>query len=182
MTIRLCLVLRKAFFHKDRCQIVLFVNFIYSCMFSSMTIRPYETTDQQAVLDIFRLNTPEFFDADEEQDLIEYLNNRLEDYFVVEHEGEVLGAGGVNYMEDAITARISWDMIHPRTQGKGIGSVLVKHRIKHIKSKSSIQVIVVRTSQVAFKFYAKFGFEVIAITKNYWAIGFDLYYMELKLV
>ena len=43
---------------------------------------------------------------------------------------------------------------------------------------SSVRRITVRTSQLAFGFYEKRGFELKGIEKDYWAEGFDLYRME----
>ena len=143
-------------------------------------IRPFITKDQDRVLEIFRLNTPDFFDSNEEGDLIEYLEHLRDDYFVIEYGGKVVGAGGLNFMDDKITARLSWDMIDPAVQGKGLGSQLVVHRIQQIKKTPKIKVLTVRTSQVAHKFYAKFGFILITVVKDYWALGFDLYHMEMK--
>ena len=45
-------------------------------------------------------------------------------------------------------------------------------------SKRSVLRITVRTSQLAFGFYEKRGFELKGIEKDYWAEGFDLYRME----
>jgi ribosomal protein S18 acetylase RimI-like enzyme len=56
----------------------------------------------------------------------------------------------------------------------------LKHRIDKLNSIGSIQKITVRTSQVAYKFYEKQGFELFEIIKDYWADGFDMYNMEYK--
>lgn len=56
----------------------------------------------------------------------------------------------------------------------------MKYRIEKLRSIDSIQKITVRTSQVAYKFYEKQGFELIEIIKDYWAEGFDMYSMEYK--
>jgi len=143
-------------------------------------IRPYAAADREAVLQIFNQNVPDFFAPSELDDLIDYLDHELEDYFVYEEEGQLLGAGGINYFPEKHQAYISWDFIASEAQGKGIGSQLVQHRIKHIKADQSIQQIVVRTSQFAYKFYEKCGFVLKESKKDYWSKGFDLYYMTME--
>ena len=69
---------------------------------------------------------------------------------------------------------------HPDYQGKSLGTKLLKHRIDKLNSIDGIQKITVRTSQVAYKFYEKQGFELFEIKKDYWAEGFDMYNMEYK--
>ena len=145
-----------------------------------MTIRSYIKEDKAAVMELLKVNTPKYFDHTEEIDLSEYLDNEVEDYFVAENNDEIIGAGGINYFLEEKIARISWDMIKPNLQGKGIGRKLTEHRIKHLNKNHKIESIVVRTSQHANKFYEKMGFNLVKIEKDYWAKGFDLYLMELK--
>ncbi len=144
-------------------------------------IRSYTSKDKQAVMALLRLNIPQNFDVSEENDFADYLDHHVEEYFVVEENGNIIGAGGINYFMDAQTARISWDMIHPDFQGKGIGTLLTKYRIDQIKKNPGIQVVVVRTTQLAYPFYEKIGFVLEKTEKDYWAKGFDLYYMTLAL-
>tara|TARA_B110000285_G_scaffold234402_1_gene311224 strand:+ start:2948 stop:3142 length:195 start_codon:yes stop_codon:yes gene_type:complete len=63
----------------------------------------------------------------------------------------------------------------------GIGRKLLNHRLSLLKSEKSIQKIIVRTSQITFLFYEKFGFELKEVKKDYWSKGFDLYHMEIDL-
>lgn len=148
---------------------------------SKFSIRPYTEIDQNRILAIFQLNTPEFFSREEESDLIQYLKSETEDYFVIEDEGQVIGCGGINYENDFTMGVISWDIIHPEYQGKGVGVQLLKHRLDLLKSNTSIQKIIVRTSQIVFRFYEKAGFELKEVKTDYWAKGFDLYHMEIQL-
>ena len=148
---------------------------------SKFSIRPYTEIDQNRILAIFQLNTPEFFSREEESDLIQYLKSETEDYFVIEDEGQVIGCGGINYENDFTMGVISWDIIHPEYQGKGVGVQLLKHRLDLLKSNTSIQKIIVRTSQIVFRFYEKAGFELKEVKTDYWAKGFDLYHMEIEL-
>ncbi|GAA4396504.1 GNAT family N-acetyltransferase [Nibrella viscosa] len=143
-----------------------------------MTIRSYTDADRDAVLALLRLNTPAYFAESEEADLVDYLHHHSQHYFVVELDNEIVGCGGFNLFDEEKLARISWDIIHPYHQGKGLGRQLTQYRIDRIKEYPHIHTIVVRTSQLVYTFYEKFGFVLRKIVNNYWAEGYDLYYME----
>lgn len=151
---------------------------------TSIHIRAYKSSDKEHLIKLIRLNIPAYFEVSEEEDFINYLERELEDYFVVEDENtnQIIGCGGINYIstKTSVSARISWDMIHPNFQGKGIGNQLLCHRIEHIRNKNIVSVSV-RTSQLAYKFYQKIGFTLEKVEKDFWAEGFDLYFMKLEL-
>jgi len=42
-------------------------------------------------------------------------------------------------------------------------------------------MVMVRTTQLMYRFCQKSGFELIKTEKDFWAEGFDLYQMELKI-
>lgn len=149
-------------------------------MNAKIKIRAYSIADYCAILELLKLNTPHFFSEEEERDLIYYLENEIEYYFVVEHDKKIIGCGGINFTDNKKTGKISWDIMHPIYQGKGIGTLLLHHRIEILKSIQSIETILVRTSQHVFEFYQKNGFELIEIKKDFWAKGFDLYSMKYK--
>ncbi|ELR68298.1 acetyltransferase, gnat family [Fulvivirga imtechensis AK7] len=144
-------------------------------------IRPYTHHDKEAVIHLLQLNTPEYFHPSEEHDFIEYLDKFLEHYFVVEEKGQIVGCGGYNFAENNTIARIAWDMIHPAFQERGVGKKLTLYRIDAIKKSSAAQSIVVRTSQLAYPFYEKVGFELEKVAKDFWAEGFDLYQMKMSI-
>lgn len=144
-------------------------------------IRVYKTEDKTELIELIRLNTPQFFDKSEEMDLNDYLENEREDYFVVEEDHKIVGCGGINYEDNSKIGIISWDIIHPKHQGKGIGKNLLLHRINLLKNSNLVNSIRVRTSQHTDKFYAKSGFILEFITKDYWAKGYDLYQMKIDL-
>ncbi|WP_266203288.1 GNAT family N-acetyltransferase [Pontibacter kalidii] len=144
-------------------------------------IRPYTPADKEQLLYLLRLNTPTYFAAEEESDFAAYLEEHVEDYFVVEESGKLVGAGGINYFPDEHLARISWDMIHPNFQGKGIGTQLLQHRLQVISSKPGINMVIVRTTQLVYRFYEKVGFALEQTEKDFWAKGLDLYQMRMPL-
>lgn len=141
-------------------------------------IRPYIPEDKSKIKDLLKQNTPKYFDPSEEREFEEYLEKEIEDYFVFEQNNQIIGAGGINYFPQEKIARISWDMLDPKLQGEGIGRKLTQHRIDHLKKNTQIELIIVRTSQLAFKFYEKMGFELEKIEKDFWSKGFDLYQMK----
>ena len=144
-------------------------------------IRRYLNSDKAKIIELLRKNTPQYFDSSEEKDFENYLENEIEDYFVYEINSEIIGAGGINYFTEQKLARISWDMIEPNFQGNGIGKELTQYRINSLKEKENIKLIVVRTTQLVYKFYEKMGFELKKIEKDFWAKGFDLYQMEMNI-
>lgn len=143
-------------------------------------IRKYSNSDKIQVLNLLKLNTPKYFDPTEEEDLRHYLEEKREDYFVYEEDGKIIGAGGINYFPNEQLARISWDMVHPNSQGKGVGRQLTQYRIDYLKQQPNIHTIVVRTTQLVYKFYEKMGFELKKVEKDFWAKDFDLYLMKYK--
>ena len=144
-------------------------------------IRRYTEKDRIELLKILELNIPEYFHPSEYDDFQDYLANKLEDYFVIMMDQQIVGSGGLNYPNDGTAARISWDLIHPEYHGKGLGKELTEYRIKLALENPIISTIRVRTSQFAFRFYEKMGFILTDIQKDFWAEGYDLYDMGLDL-
>jgi N-acetylglutamate synthase-like GNAT family acetyltransferase len=142
-------------------------------------IRPYQKSDFAAVINLLRLNTPNYFSQEEEEDLIYFLENEREQYYVVSINNEIVGCGGYNISEDKSTGIICWDIVHPNFQGKSVGRSLLNYRITQIKNVKSIRKITVRTSQLVYQFYEKQGFELVEIVEDYWSNGFHLYRMDL---
>ena len=147
-------------------------------MNNSITIREYKSIDKSSVMNLIRLNTPEYFAPEEEDDFSNYLDNERQLYYVLLFNEKIVGCGGINFAENKTIGKISWDILHPEYQGKSLGTRLLEYRIEKLESIKSVQKITVRTSQVAYQFYEKQGFELKEIKKDYWAKGFDMYKME----
>ncbi|MCC6817976.1 MAG: GNAT family N-acetyltransferase [Bacteroidia bacterium] len=142
-------------------------------------IRSYNPIDKNALISIMQELIPEYFDPSEIEAYKHYLEHEIEEYFVIEHQGKIIGGGGINYLTELLETRISWDLIHTKYQGKGFGKEILSHRIKHIKKTAPNQPIIVRTSQHTYQFYEKNGFAINQIVKDFWSPGYDLYYMTL---
>jgi N-acetylglutamate synthase-like GNAT family acetyltransferase len=149
-------------------------------MNTKITIRAYSKTDKPCVLELLKLNTPQYFSEEEEQDFVFFLENEIEQYYIFKQDQLIIGCGGINFEEEHKIGKISWDLFHPKYQGKGFGSLLLKYRIEKLKSNRIVETILVRTSQLVYKFYEKQGFELLEVKEDFWAKGFDMYLMKYK--
>lgn len=144
-----------------------------------MNIRAFTTDDTEKMMRVFALNVPQYFAAEEAQELAAYLIKYGDTYFTLEEKGEIIG--GLGYIIKEKEGHITWIFIHPEKAGKGFGKQAVSHCLKLLKTHENIEKLVVRTSQFADKFFASLGYELLYIKKDYWAQGIDLYYMEINL-
>lgn len=108
---------------------------------------------------------PAYFAETEVDDLSNYLEYDTERYFVLEFENKIIGSGGINFEDDERIAKISWDVIDPEFQGKGFGKELLKYRIAMLGNYNKLELVSLRTSQLAYKFYEKNGFNLISVIK-----------------
>jgi ribosomal protein S18 acetylase RimI-like enzyme len=146
---------------------------------STISIRPYVDEDRSALLAILSQHIPSFFSPHEVDDYAHYLDHEVEEYWVATTATGVVGAGGINRGPQAHMARFSWDLVHPNWQGRGVGTRLMQHRMDALSARPDLKVVMVRTSQLAYPFYHRFGFHVQQIIPGYWGAGFDLYQMSL---
>jgi [ribosomal protein S18]-alanine N-acetyltransferase len=148
-------------------------------MAEQFSIREYRDSDKEEVISILEQNVPDYFAEDEINDFRSYIADEIEDYYVAKLDDRIVGAGGINYEKDLGIAKISWDFIHPEFHGKGIGRALLNYRLQRVRHQNATTIIV-RTSQLAYRFYERHGFELSEIKKDYWAKGFDMYHMVYK--
>ena len=141
-------------------------------------IREYKSTDKPSLMHLLDLNIPRYFAVEESADFSHYLDHERELYYVLLLDNQIVGCGGVNFAGQRTVGRISWDILHPDYQGKSLGARLLQYRLEILRSIDSILRITVRTSQLAYRFYEKQGFQLKEIKKDYWAKGFDMYDME----
>ena len=138
-------------------------------------IRPYKPDDKESLLRIFRLNVPEFFDKNEINDFVEYLEQKAETYLTTEVDNTIVG--GTGYYENDKSGRITWIFFDPSYSGQGLGKQSVEHCLKIFSKDNRIEKLIVTTSQLAYKFFEKFDYNINRIEKDYWGRGLDLYEM-----
>lgn len=144
-------------------------------------IRPYQSSDRKTLLKIFGLNTPKYFDPKEANDFEEYLDENGKTYLTVEIDNEIIGGVGYQFTNNNSIGRITWIFFHPDKMRSGLGSEAVTHCLNLFRANPSVKKSIVTTSQLAYKFFEKFGYEVNYVEKNYWGEGLDLYKMEMNI-
>jgi ribosomal protein S18 acetylase RimI-like enzyme len=142
-------------------------------------IRPFKETDKDTLVEIFKLNTPQYFDTKEVNDFIEYLENHSNTYWTIEHEDKIVGGSGFYVKESDNSGRITWIFLHPNYSGLGLGKKAVEYSLTTLRQNPKVEKFVVMTSQLAFKFFEKLGYKLIKTEKDYWGVGLDLYEMEM---
>ena len=88
---------------------------------------------------------------------------------VIKIEGRLVGYGGFWHIVDE--AHISNIAIHPEYRRKGLGRKLLAHLLElAVERRATKATLEVRPSNLAAqRLYGSFGFEVIAVKKNYYA-------------
>lgn len=146
-----------------------------------MRIRTYTPSDRDAVIAIFRSNIPKYFGPEEEPGLCEFLAAmRSDEYYVIEIDGEVVGAGGIALNDDD-TVSLCWGMVREDHLGTGLGRELTEFRIEASRETFGDRAMVTSTSQHTEGFYEKFGFDTVEHTPNGFGPGLDICKMRKEM-
>ena len=130
-------------------------------------IRPYTPANKEYLTEAFAQNIPLNFAEHELAEFCTYLDAYAGTYLVIEHEGNVIGGLGYEVQEADRSGRINWMFIHPGFTGKGYGKEAALYCINQLKQDHRVERLVVRTSQLAFPFFKKLGYQLRYTEKNY---------------
>lgn len=145
----------------------------------SLTLRPYFPADAESLLTVFRKNVPVAFTEHEIGEYAAFLPKNTDPYFVVEQSGQVVGVCGYYLIQEGTVARICWILADPDGRGSGVGTALLRHVLARISAHPNVTRIECETSQVAHRFFEKFGFVLQSTKPDHWTPGLDLYFMTL---
>ncbi len=111
---------------------------------------------------------------------------KFEEFYVLEIEGEIVGAGGFWSLHyDPDIGRMDWFVVASKHQRKGFGKMLLNHIVAEAR-KRNLRMLVGETSDskkydVARNFFMKNGFEKTGAVKDYWEDGSGAVYMVKRL-
>ena len=141
---------------------------------TSAIVREHTSQDKDAALQCFRSNVPRFFSETDEAWFTSCLDEPDGPCFVVCYGGEVVGFGGYEVSEFYNSAVLVFGQIHADWHGKGLGALLLAHRIIHLKAHAQpTRYLVVDTTLKVAPFYVKHGFEIVAHWKQGYRDGAD---------
>ena len=143
------------------------------------TLRPYGAMDTDAVLDILRSNTPDFFAPSELDEFIAFLRAPESELVVATSaDGAVVGFGAA-YCRSAVEGGLAWGMVHRQWHRRGVGRALLDARITRLWALAMTQIRV-QTSQHSSGFFTRAGFAAVAVTPDGFAPGIDQVTMLLE--
>jgi ribosomal-protein-alanine N-acetyltransferase len=154
-----------------------------------MNIRLYQPEDKKACIELFKGNMPKYFATSELPEFEQWLDaletkklrqNDLgvEQYFVAEVKGELVGCGGFAKIGNEIT--LTWGMVLYAMHGIGIGKELLQYRLDRIRSSFPSASVILDTTQFSYGFFEHLGFKVTRIIKDFYGQGLDRYDMNLR--
>jgi len=141
----------------------------------------YNISFLELSLKLFRTNLSQFFDPSEEKLFKNYLMKDKITYYLFFNPSDILVASsGYEYENKSNIITLTWGMVDQKFHNQGYGTYMTEYRLKKIATEFPNTNIALNTSQHTFRFYEKFGFEVIKITKNGYGNGLDKYDMILN--
>lgn len=148
-------------------------------MNDGLIIRKYIKADLEKLVEIFNLNVPKNFDPKELDYFIDYFEKNADTYFTLESGNRIIGGVGYEIRESDKSGRINWIFLHPDFVGAGHGKAAAEHCLKILRSDPGAEVLIVRTSQLAYKFFERLGYNLVQTEKDHWGKGLDLYLMNM---
>jgi ribosomal protein S18 acetylase RimI-like enzyme len=146
-----------------------------------MDVRPYLPSDRDACLAIFDSNSPEFFKSHGRGDFEEFLDGPGGNYFVMEHEGAVIGCGGYIVAPEKTLARLVWGIVGRDWRRQGLGRFLLLFRLREITKAGGVEMVHLDTPPDSAPFFRSQGFKVARVEKDGYAPGLDRLEMTMKL-
>jgi L-amino acid N-acyltransferase len=144
-----------------------------------ISIRPYQTKDTQAILDIINHNilySTALYDYkvrtyEQQKDILEEKISKGFPVIVAKKDGKVLGFGMYSEFRfrEAYKFTVEHSVyVHQDFHGKGIGKVLL-HQLIHLARKQKLHTMIAvidSENQSSVEFHEKFGFSTVGIIKE----------------
>lgn len=115
-----------------------------------MDLRPYQPADRESCLALCEPAVRPAFQ--------QFLDDPGT-YFVMEHEGEVVGCGGYSVDPAARQASLLWGMVRPDMRLMGLGRFLLMFRLREIGRTDGLDFVRVETGPEWVRFFEKQGFK-----------------------
>ena len=122
-----------------------------------MDIRAYTVADAEGCLGLFASNEDEYFTCEERARFATFLQAPPGNYYVMEHEGVLVGCGGFAALDEPGSVTLTWEMVRRDLHGKGLGRFLLFYRLKEIGKLTGVAMVKLETPRKAAGFFSKAG-------------------------
>lgn len=144
-----------------------------------MNIRKYRPADKEVCLSLFRKNIGKSFEPEELPFFDHWLENHDEyPYFVVELENKIVACGGIYFDDRYDRAGLSWSMVDPEYQKRGIGRDLTRFCMTEIENAFPGSGCFIEATGSSAQFYIKLGFVVRETRRDGFNPDQDRYFLE----
>lgn len=117
-----------------------------------MDPRPYSQADQAACLEIYDPTDRKLFE--------DYLATNPITFYLLEHNQQILGAGGYILSDNGTQANLVWGTIRKDFRGQGLGRFLLMYRLREIGKTNTVQTVRVEVPLQTAAFFEKQGFKI----------------------
>ena len=147
----------------------------------SFKFRPYTPEDRAACVALFAANTPHWFAPHEQEQYESFLDEGPGAYFLMlEENGEISGAGGIEIESSRNVAWLTWGMVDSTRHGQGLGKTLLEFRLEQLRANLNVSRVCIDSSQFTAPFYEKYGFTTQRVIPDGYAKGLHRHEMELR--
>jgi N-acetylglutamate synthase-like GNAT family acetyltransferase len=121
-------------------------------------IREYHADDLEACLEVYRSNAPDFLSPEGIAYFTDFLELGTSYYLVIEHDGDIIGCGGLELVGDSDAATLVYGMIHSEYHRRGFGATLLAARLALLEVDDRPIDVWALTPTASMPFYGRFGF------------------------
>lgn len=145
------------------------------------TIRDYTPEDREACLAVYHSNVPDPCPEAILPLCERFLDEGTSYLLVVEHEGRVVGCGGLELRGEGPFAHLFFGFLHKEWQGRGLGSTLLAARLSLIEHEGQVITVHLEADTGAAGFFGRFGFKLAAVKANVLGPGRDVGHLVLQI-
>ncbi len=143
-----------------------------------MDFNDYQASDLAACLALFDQNCPKYFAENERQGYQQYLASTQDIYKVGSIGGELVAAFGINIDSSRKTGRVTWIMVSPNMQGRGVGEAMMNDALECLRHEG-LDTMLIAASHLSAPFFAKFGAQELETIAHGW--GPNMHRVDMKI-
>jgi ribosomal protein S18 acetylase RimI-like enzyme len=122
-------------------------------------VREYEPEDFEACVEVHQSNEPDYVAPAERSSFKQFLKGGTSYFLVVEHDGDVIGCGGLELVGDPDSATLMHSMIHREYQRRGFGSALLAAQMALLETEEMPVELWASAPPQTAGFYERLGFQ-----------------------